>query len=57
MSENLLTRELAALHETYVVAVNQAVEADDLVLVDELAQEYDRDALELMTEWRDTTAA
>ncbi len=45
-----LTRELTVLHEQYVEAVNRAVAADDLVLVDELARDFDRDALDLMTQ-------
>ena len=44
-----LTGELSALHEQYVEAINSAVAADDLVLVDELARDFDRDALDLMT--------
>ena len=45
-----MTQELTALHEAYVAAVNQAVGADDLVLADELAREFDRDARELRAE-------
>jgi hypothetical protein len=32
---------LSELHDSYVASVNQAVGADDLRLVDELAREYD----------------
>ncbi|MBV9830874.1 MAG: hypothetical protein JOZ82_04705 [Marmoricola sp.] len=45
-----LTQQLTALHEQYIEAVNAAVAADDLALVDELARDFDRDALELMSE-------
>jgi hypothetical protein len=44
-----LTRQLTALHEAYVEAINLAVAADDLTLVDELSRDFDRDALDLMT--------
>jgi hypothetical protein len=43
-------RELTALHEAYVASVNQAVGADDLVLADELAREYDADVRDVMTQ-------
>ncbi len=36
-----LAQELTELHDSYVASVNQAVGADDLRLVDELAREYD----------------
>lgn len=38
------------LHEAYIASVNQAVGADDLVLADELAREYDEDVRALMTQ-------
>ena len=53
MSENLnlnLTDQLARLHESYVVAVNEAVGADDMIGVEELSRAFDREALDLMTE-------
>jgi hypothetical protein len=43
-------QELTTLHEAYIASVNQAVGADDLVLADELAQEYDADVRELMAQ-------
>jgi nucleoside-triphosphatase THEP1 len=50
MSENLnLTDQLAQLHEAYVVAVNEAVAADDMIVVDELARDFDRESMELIT--------
>ena len=45
-----MTDQLIALHENYVVAVNEAVAADDYTRVDGLARDFDRDALELMTQ-------
>lgn len=48
---NPLTTQLEALHEAYVVAVNEAVALDDQVRVDQLTREFDRDALELMGAW------
>lgn len=48
MNEHLnLTDELARLHEAYVVAVNEAVAADDMVVVDELVRDFDRETLAL----------
>lgn len=43
-----LVQELNELHAEYVVAVNQAVAADDLVRVERLAADYDREAIQLM---------
>lgn len=43
-------QELTMLHEAYIASVNQAVGADDLVLADELAREYDEDVRALMTQ-------
>jgi hypothetical protein len=58
MSENLsLTVQLAQLHESYVVAVNEAVAADDMIGVEELARDYDREALDLRTEHEARPAA
>lgn len=52
-----MTQQVTALHDDYVVAVNQAVAADDYVRVDRLVREFDRDALELMTKQLRRTAA
>ncbi len=41
--------ELHDLHDHYVEAINLAVEADDLALVDELAAGYDEEALALLS--------
>ena len=40
--------QLSALHDHYVEAVNLAVAEDDLIRVDQLIEEYDREALALM---------
>jgi hypothetical protein len=58
MSENLnLTDQLAQLHEAYVVAVNEAVAADNMIAVDELVRDFDRESRELMTDHATRTAA
>ena len=58
MSANLnLTDQLRQLHEAYVVAVNEAVAADDMIGVDELARDFDRESLELMTHHQARPAA
>lgn len=49
-NQTRLIDELNALHSTYVQAINVAVEAGDLRLAAELAEEYDRDAILLMAE-------
>lgn len=41
---NALADQLQALHDDYVVAVNEAVAADDLTRVDRLAAAHDRAA-------------
>jgi hypothetical protein len=53
---NTLPQELSALHDAYVVAVNQAVAADDLRLVDELADAFDEDARALLAAHAPTAA-
>ncbi len=45
-----LIEELDALHATYVVAVNEAIEADDLTRAEALALAYEDDAIQLMAE-------
>lgn len=45
-----LIEELDSLYDSYVSAVNAAVESDDLALAEELAHRYDREAVELMAE-------
>ena len=45
-----LIQDLDALHATYVVAVNEAIEADDLARADALALAYEDDAIQLMAE-------
>jgi hypothetical protein len=45
-----LIQDLDALHATYVVAVNEAVEADDLARAEALALAYEDDAIQLMAE-------
>lgn len=40
-----LSDNLAVLHQHYVTAIHEAVEADDQVRAGELAADYDRDAL------------
>jgi hypothetical protein len=45
-----LIEELDALHATYVVAVNEAIGADDLVRAEALALAYEDDAIQLMAE-------
>jgi hypothetical protein len=50
LSENPnLTHELAQLHEAYVVAVNEAVAADNMTGVEELVRDFDRESRDLMT--------
>jgi hypothetical protein len=41
--------ELSQLHDHYVVAINEAVAEDNYVLVDQLASEYDDEALALIS--------
>jgi hypothetical protein len=58
MSENLsLIDQLARLHESYVVAVNEAVTADDMITVEELARDFDRESRDLMNEHLARSAA
>jgi hypothetical protein len=45
-----LVEELDALHDDYVVAVNEAVAANDLARVERLAADYDHDATTLVAE-------
>lgn len=45
-----LIDELNALHSSYVGALNTAVDTGDLKLANELAADYDRDAILLMAE-------
>ena len=45
-----LVHELDALHNDYVIAVNQAVADNDLARVERLAGDYDRDATLLVAE-------
>ena len=49
MSRSLI-QDLDAMHATYVVAVNEAVEADDLARAESLALAYEDDAIQLMAE-------
>jgi len=49
MSRTLI-QDLDALHATYVVAVNEAIAADDLASAEELALAYENDAIQLMAE-------
>ena len=49
MSRTLI-QDLDALHATYVVAVNEAVEADDPARAEALALAYEDDAIRLMAE-------
>ena len=49
MSRTLI-QDLDALHATYVVAVNKAIEADDLARAESLALAYEDDAIQLMAE-------
>ena len=49
MSRTLI-QDLDALHATYVVAVNEAIEADDLTRAEALALAYEDDAIQLMAE-------
>lgn len=51
MITNHLTAELSQLHDFYVGSVNAAVANDDYVRVDQLSRQFDRDALELMSDW------
>ena len=51
MSENpSLTHQLSQLHEAYVAAVNEAVAADNMTGVEELARDFDRESRDLMTD-------
>jgi len=45
-----LVDELNALHATYVTAVNEAVERDDLARAEQLAHAYDAEAIALIAE-------
>jgi len=45
-----LIEELDALHATYVAAVNEAIESDDLARAETLALGYEEDAIQLMAE-------
>jgi hypothetical protein len=45
-----LVDELNLVHDTYVIAVNSAVEQNDLVLAEQLAQAYDDEAIRLIAE-------
>jgi hypothetical protein len=45
-----LIEELDALHATYVAAVNEAIESDDLARAETLALGYEDDAIQLMAE-------
>lgn len=45
-----LFQEVDALHDSFVAAVNHAVAEGDLDLAEELAQAYDREAIELLAE-------
>ena len=49
MSRTLI-QDLDALHASYVVAVNEAIAADDLASAEELALAYENDAIQLMAE-------
>jgi len=46
---NTTSLELSQLHDHYVVAINEAVGEDNYVLVEQLAAEYDNEALALIT--------
>ena len=54
MSRTLI-QDLDALHATYVVAVNEAIAADDLASAEELALAYENDAIQLMAERENLT--
>ena len=45
-----LLQELDELHASYVAAINHAIDNNDLALADELATDYDTDAITLMAE-------
>ena len=45
-----LFQEVDALHDSFVAAVNHAVAEGALDLAEELAQAYDREAIELLAE-------
>ena len=45
-----LIDELNTLHASYVHAINVAVADDDLARAERLAEEYDRDAIQLIAE-------
>jgi hypothetical protein len=45
-----LIDELNELHDYYASKINEAVEHDDLVSADQLAQAYETDAVQLMAE-------
>ena len=49
-TQTRLIDELDALHSSYVGALNTAVDAGRHTLVDELAADYERDAILLMAE-------
>lgn len=50
MTTTSLVTELNALHAQYVVAVNEAVSADDLDRAEQLAEGYDQEATALVAE-------
>ena len=45
-----LVDELNVMHDSYVIAVNAAVEQNDLVRAEQLAQAYDDEAIRLIAE-------
>ena len=45
-----LVDELNLLHDSYVTAVNAAVERDDVLRAEQLAQAYDDEAIRLIAE-------
>ena len=45
-----LVDELNLVHDSYVIAVNAAVEQNDLVRAEQLAQAYDDEAIRLIAE-------
>ena len=45
-----LVDELNLVHDSYVIAVNAAVEQNDLVRAEQLAQGYDDEAIRLIAE-------
>ena len=48
LADDSLAERLRALHEHYIEAVNLAVAEDDLIRVEQLADEYEREATEVM---------